>query len=110
MGRPLTIGFSFWGFLARHDDHTEVETPDGLRGERAFLAEELLLPREVKFGEPFNARVVAWSQRDTGARIALYRNGEFIGSQNADGGTQIDQTMQSTRRRHRRLQFDLRKS
>jgi uncharacterized membrane protein len=45
------------------------------------VAEELILPREVKFGEPFNARVVAWSQRESKARVSLFRNSQFIGSQ-----------------------------
>lgn len=42
MGRTLRIGISFWGFLKHPSDHTEVETPDGLRGERAFFVDELL--------------------------------------------------------------------
>jgi uncharacterized membrane protein len=45
------------------------------------VAESLVLPQEVKFGEPFQARVVAWSHKDTQGRIALFRNGEFLGSQ-----------------------------
>jgi len=43
--------------------------------------ESMVLPQEVKFGEPFQAKVVAWSQADTQGRLALYRNGEFLGSQ-----------------------------
>ena len=45
------------------------------------VAESMVLPQEVKFGEPFQARVVAWSHKDTQGRIALFRNGEFLGSQ-----------------------------
>jgi uncharacterized membrane protein len=45
------------------------------------VAESLVLPQEVKFGEPFQARVVAWSHKETQGRIALFRNGEFLGSQ-----------------------------
>ncbi len=45
------------------------------------VVESLVLPQEVKFGEPFQARVVAWSQAETQGRLALYRNGEFLGSQ-----------------------------
>ena len=41
----------------------------------------MVLPQEVKFGEPFQARVVAWSHKDTQGRISLFRNGEFLGSQ-----------------------------
>ncbi|MEK7879709.1 MAG: VWA domain-containing protein, partial [candidate division NC10 bacterium] len=43
--------------------------------------ESLVVPQEVKYGEPFHAKVVAWSQRDTEGRLALFRNGEFLGSQ-----------------------------
>ncbi|HEY3068561.1 MAG TPA: VWA domain-containing protein [Methylomirabilota bacterium] len=45
------------------------------------VAESLVLPQEVKFGEPFQARVVAWSYKDTQGRLSLFRNGEFLGSQ-----------------------------
>ena len=45
------------------------------------VAEAMVLPHEVKFGEPFQARVVVWSHRDTEGRLSLFRNGEFLGSQ-----------------------------
>jgi Ca-activated chloride channel homolog len=45
------------------------------------VVESMVLPQEVKFGEPFQAKVVAWSQQDTQGRLSLYRNGEFLGSQ-----------------------------
>ncbi len=45
------------------------------------VAESMVLPQEVKFGEPFQAKVVAWSLKDTQGRLSLYRNGEFLGSQ-----------------------------
>jgi uncharacterized membrane protein len=45
------------------------------------VAEAMVLPQEVKFGEPFQAKVVAWSHRDTQGRVSLFRNGEFLGSQ-----------------------------
>lgn len=45
------------------------------------VAESMVLPQEVKFGEPFYAKVVAWSHRDTAGRLSLFRNGEFVGSQ-----------------------------
>ena len=42
----------------------------------------MVLPQEVKFGEPFQAKVVAWSQaKETQGRLSLFRNGEFLGSQ-----------------------------
>lgn len=77
-------GSAFAGAQALKDAGTDlhyIASPRNASGMQEVVAEELLLPREVKFGEPFNARVVAWSQRDTAARIALYRNGQFIGSQ-----------------------------
>jgi Mg-chelatase subunit ChlD len=45
------------------------------------LIERLVLPPEVKFGETFLVRVVAWSARETQGRVSLYRNGEFVGAQ-----------------------------
>jgi uncharacterized membrane protein len=45
------------------------------------VAESLVLPQEVKYGEPFQAKVVAWTHKDTQGRISLFRNGEFLGSQ-----------------------------
>jgi uncharacterized membrane protein len=45
------------------------------------VAEAMVLPQEVKYGEPFQAKVVAWSHKDTQGRVSLFRNGEFIGSQ-----------------------------
>lgn len=35
----------------------------------------------MKFGEPFYARVVVSSVKETAGRLSLYRNGEFLGSQ-----------------------------
>jgi uncharacterized membrane protein len=45
------------------------------------VAESMVLPQEVKYGEPFQAKVVAWSHKDTQGRVSLFRNGEFLGSQ-----------------------------
>jgi len=53
----------------------------GLTFPQEVVLDQLVLPSEVKFGEPFLLRVVAWSLRDTSGRLSLYRNGEFIGSQ-----------------------------
>jgi len=49
--------------------------------DQEVVAESLLVPREVKFGEPFYAKLVAWSHHETGARVSLFRNGQFVGSQ-----------------------------
>jgi uncharacterized membrane protein len=45
------------------------------------LIERLVVPQEVKFGESFLVRVVAWSAGNTAGRISLYRDGEFVGAQ-----------------------------
>ena len=45
------------------------------------LVERLVVPQEVKFGESFLVRVVAWSAKDTTGRISLYRDGGFVGAQ-----------------------------
>ncbi len=55
--------------------------PAPLTFTQEVVVESLVLPQEVKFGEPFQAKVVAWSQADTQGRLGLYRNGEFLGSQ-----------------------------
>jgi uncharacterized membrane protein len=49
--------------------------------EQEVVAESLVLPQEVKFGEAFQTRIVAWSVKDTQGRLSLFRNGEFLGSQ-----------------------------
>jgi uncharacterized membrane protein len=45
------------------------------------VAEQLVLPTEVKFGEPFEAKVVVTAVKETAGRLSLYRNGAFLGSQ-----------------------------
>jgi Ca-activated chloride channel family protein len=55
--------------------------PAPLTFKQEVVVESMVLPVEVKFGEPFQAKVVAWSQADTQGRLSLYRNGEFLGSQ-----------------------------
>lgn len=45
------------------------------------LVERLVVPQEVKFGESFLVRVVAWSAQGTTGRLSLYRDGEFVGAQ-----------------------------
>jgi uncharacterized membrane protein len=45
------------------------------------VAESMVLPQEVKYGEPFQAKLVAWSLKETQGRVSLFRNGEFLGSQ-----------------------------
>jgi len=55
--------------------------PAPLTFTQEVVAEAMVLPHEVKFGEPFQAKVVVWSHRDTEGRLSLFRNGEFLGSQ-----------------------------
>ena len=55
--------------------------PAPLTFTQEVVVESMVLPQEVKFGEPFQAKVVAWSQAETQGRLSLYRNGEFLGSQ-----------------------------
>jgi Ca-activated chloride channel family protein len=56
-------------------------SPLNLTFPQEVVAEQLLLPTEVKFGEPFYAKVVVNSVKETAGRLSLYRNGEFLGSQ-----------------------------
>ncbi|HAM60098.1 MAG TPA: hypothetical protein DCQ64_33700 [Candidatus Rokubacteria bacterium] len=55
--------------------------PAPLTFSQEVVVESMVLPQEVKFGEPFQAKVVTWSQADTQGRLSLFRNGEFLGSQ-----------------------------
>lgn len=55
--------------------------PLGLTFPNEVVVEQLLIPGEVKYGEPFYVRVLAWAHREGNGRISLYRNGEFLGSQ-----------------------------
>ena len=55
--------------------------PAPLTFAQEVVVESMVLPTEVKFGEPFQAKVVAWSQAETQGRLSLFRNGEFLGSQ-----------------------------
>jgi len=55
--------------------------PAPLTFSQEVVVESMVLPQEVKFGEPFQAKVVAWSQAETQGRLAMFRNGEFLGSQ-----------------------------
>lgn len=45
------------------------------------LVERLVVPQEVKFGESFLVRIVAWSAKAASGRLSLYRDGEFVGAQ-----------------------------
>ena len=55
--------------------------PAPLTFTQEVVVESMVLPQEVKFGEPFQAKVVAWSHKETQGRVSLFRNGEFLGSQ-----------------------------
>ena len=55
--------------------------PLGLTFPQEVVVEDLVVPREVKFGEAFHAKVVVTAAKEGGGRLSLYRNGEFLGSQ-----------------------------
>jgi uncharacterized membrane protein len=55
--------------------------PAPLTFAQEVVVEAMVLPTEVKFGESFQAKVVAWSQAESQGRLSLFRNGEFLGSQ-----------------------------
>lgn len=56
-------------------------SPLGLTFPQEVVVDQLLLPTEVKFGEPFYMKVVVNAVKETAGRLSLYRNGEFLGSQ-----------------------------
>jgi Ca-activated chloride channel homolog len=67
---------------AARDQGADIfSVPMSLTFTQEVVLESLLLPEEVKYGEPFEAKIVAWSERDTQGRLSLFRNGQFLGSQ-----------------------------
>ncbi|MGH7390106.1 MAG: VWA domain-containing protein [Candidatus Rokuibacteriota bacterium] len=77
-----TSGSALAGAQAAKNAGADVYyVPAPLTFDQEVVAESLVLPQEVKYGEPFQARVVAWSLKDTQGRLSLFRNGEFLGSQ-----------------------------
>jgi uncharacterized membrane protein len=75
-------GNALAGAQAAKDSSADIfYVPAPLTFSQEVVAESMLLPQEVKYGEPFQAKVVAWSHKDTQGRLSLFRNGEFLGSQ-----------------------------
>jgi len=75
-------GNALAGAQAAKNQHTDIDyVAAPLTFTQEVVAESLVLPQEVKYGEPFQAKVVVWSLNDTQGRVSLFRNGEFIGSQ-----------------------------
>jgi len=75
-------GNALAGAQAAKDARADIfYVPAPLTFTQEVVAESMLLPQEVKYGEPFQAKVVAWSHKDTQGRLSLFRNGEFLGSQ-----------------------------
>src|SRR3989441_3278870 len=75
-------GSALAGAQAAKDAGTDIHyVAAPLTFTQEVVAEAMVLPHEVKFGEPFQAKVVVWSYRDTEGRLSLFRNGEFLGSQ-----------------------------
>src|SRR5262249_17733589 len=70
------------GAQAAKDSGADIYyVPAPLTFDQEVVAESLVLPQEVKYGEPFQARVVAWSLKDTQGRLSPFRNGQFVGSE-----------------------------
>jgi uncharacterized membrane protein len=77
-----TVGHALTAAQSAKDAGVDIySVPLHLTFSQEVVLESLLLPQEVKFGEPFHAKVVAWSQRESQGRHSLFRNGEFLGSQ-----------------------------
>ncbi|HZF06667.1 MAG TPA: VWA domain-containing protein, partial [Patescibacteria group bacterium] len=75
-------GNALAGAQAAKDARADIfYVPAPLTFTQEVVAEAMLLPQEVKYGEPFQAKLVAWSHKETQARLSLFRNGEFLGSQ-----------------------------
>ncbi|HEY3097714.1 MAG TPA: VWA domain-containing protein [Methylomirabilota bacterium] len=75
-------GNALAGAQAAKDASADIYyVPAPLTFTQEVVAESMLLPQEVKYGEPFQAKVVAWSLKDTQGRLSMFRNGEFLGSQ-----------------------------
>src|SRR5437667_3202740 len=77
-----TAGNALAGAQSAKDSGTDlyyVAAP--LTFTQEVVAESMVLPQGVKHGEPFQAKVVAWSFKETQGRLSLFRNGEFLGSQ-----------------------------
>lgn len=49
--------------------------------EGEVVVEGMILPQEVKEGEAFIVKIVAWSAKEGGAHLSLFRDGSFVGSQ-----------------------------
>ena len=49
--------------------------------EREVVVERMILPQEVKEGEAFILKIVAWSAKEGRAHLSLFRGGSFVGSQ-----------------------------
>ncbi len=76
------LGHAMAGAQAAKDSGADLYyVPSPLTFAQEVVVESLALPQEVKYGEPFQARVVVWSLKDGQGRLSLFRNGEFLGSQ-----------------------------
>lgn len=77
-----TSGNALAGAQAAKDAGVDIHyVAAPLTFDQEVVAESMVLPQEVKFGEPFQAKVVAWSLKETQGRLSMFRNGEFLGSQ-----------------------------
>ncbi|MBM3497652.1 MAG: VWA domain-containing protein [Armatimonadetes bacterium] len=69
--------------LAASDDVLIDVVPLAAKYEKEVLAEKLVMPSQVKIGEPFSLRLVLRSLRPTTATIRLLRNDEHLRSYDA---------------------------
>jgi uncharacterized membrane protein len=67
--------------LARSEGAEIYAVPLASAAGGEVLLERAILPQEVKQGESFLLRIVAWSAKETEGRLSLYRDGAFVGSQ-----------------------------
>lgn len=70
--------------LAASDDVVVDVVPLVAEYTQEVLAEKLVVPSQLKVGEPFNLKLVARSLQPTTARIRLLRNGEYAESWDAE--------------------------
>lgn len=66
-------------YLARSNDIVIDVVPLSNKLEQEALLDKLVVPAEVKIGEPFELKLIAFSEQETAASIKLMRNDEAVG-------------------------------
>lgn len=67
--------------MAKNDGVDLYYIPSPFTFQDEVILEQIILPQEVKYGESFILKVVAKSLGQTTARLSLYKNGQYLGSQ-----------------------------